>query len=274
MVRSKKLRKLFHGIALASISLNLFLLPSYCEPIVLQGNLTHAEKLVDSGQQIGKPLARTDNCGGDKDWFQVPSWLAGEWLAISTVMTEHENVLTGESQNTSSIQESRFTDTFGYQRDKYGNVWSIKFIPDVITVHEKEHESTEPQKAKMWVVRRTLEPVSENTDRALYKITEFMSKLDSAKMVIEQESRESFAWYVNLKSGQIARLVDTMSYDKDGHAVERYQKTSILRRSKVFTPRDEAGNRNLRTSFCKYLELSGQGNLIPQKTGAQESTHK
>lgn len=274
MVRRRKLGEFFPGLSFAALSLAFFHSAGYCEPMVLQGNLTHAEKLTDSGQQIGKLFANPDN-SGDRDWFQIPSWLAGEWLAISTVLTERENVLTGESQNLSNIQAVRFTDAFGYQRDKYGSIWSIKFIPEVLRASEKEPESTEPQKVT-WIVRRTVEPLNEGTDRALYKLVDYMSKVDSAKKVIEQESRESFVWYVNLKNGQIARLSDTMSYDKDGHAVERYQRTSILRRSKVFSPKDESGNRNLRTSFCKYLELSGQGNLIPQKTihQAQESTHK
>lgn len=255
-----------HRVALLFAVLLLCPPSNMASPMVLQGNLVHSDSLKDNQQQLGKPAKPSEGQTTADEWFPVPNWLAGTWTPITTMCTEREDLWNGDIEKRATKQEVKFGESLGYQKDRIGTIWNTKFVPELLKLSER-NPSTEPNdssETKRWSVRRQIQPISETQDRVTYKITDFLSRTDSANKVIDLESRESFVTYVDLKESQLARLSDTMRYDADGQAVERIHSTSLMQKTKSFAPRNECNTRNLKTAFCKFLESSGQANLIPQ----------
>jgi hypothetical protein len=238
----------------------------------LKGGLVHAERLPSAPSGIGKPFhnhSLLNDYKSGSQWFEVPTWLAGTWSAISSLELERVDLWTNEVTSDSRDMPLRFSESFGFQKDAHGGVWTLAHYPDWLKlVRRLSSQGSEGSiRQEKWVFTRTISKIEENEQKASFRFVDSRLQLDENDIVVDCDSMESFVTYTKLDSGLIARVSDSMLYSKDGEQIERSRWTSLMKIARPFSPVNEMALRNLRSAFSTFLEVTGRGNLIPLADG-------
>lgn len=240
---------------------------------LLQGGVEHSERLSALGDhyQVGKSVEvkTLPALKGTDDWFSIPTWLAGTWKCIQSVRTLSYLDEDGTSDNHSTILKCKERETFGWQQDAVGNIWTCKQEAkpseveetEVVTENNKELERT------VVVIRfKDNQLISAEKEKMFLKTMDTSIKVDrSNHKLVSVERLENLRTLTWLGDELMSVQNDIQTFDSQGFPIERRKETSIYRRSSRFSKVDDLAGRSLLMSFCRFLERTGQASLTPRK---------
>ena len=106
----------------------------------LSGGVQHAEQLSEMDGTLipGKGFdSRNVRVNDSGDWFAIPIWLTGTWHTVQLTRIKKVDERTGSSSDAPKIIKLRERETFGFQRDRLRNVWTLRRAPvPIISVGE------------------------------------------------------------------------------------------------------------------------------------------
>jgi hypothetical protein len=278
--------------AIAHVSLAIFVAcaafacPVECQADTLFGGLQHSEKLAPVQEQYSAGRAFSDKKLGtqseNEDWFKIPKWLAGKWLTIDEVRTYLYDQSSGNEDSTPTKLKSREKETFGWQDDNRGDIWTTKYpfsfleqsteseraaTPSIQITSDKQdgENSSAVIPAKVFVLRENI-PVLVEQERVQLKSldTVIRTNRENSK-VLSSEKAEIIRRFVPIDSDILAVTSDIQYYDRAGFPTRRQKIVSLLKRVGNYARTDELSGRSLQASFSKYLQGSGNIELIPSK---------
>jgi hypothetical protein len=241
---------------------------------MLKGGIQHSERLDALGDMWlpGKEFpkyAPVENFSGE--WFMLPNWLAGTWVSVQEIETEFHDNKTGQSSSDIKILKTRERESFGWQTDSRGEIWTTKEPLKPVDQEEpvKEVESGGGNRTTVKLLRFN-QPVEEAEDSISFKSKDIRIRIDSETNKIQSVARdENIRKLVRLGDDIIAVHSDIRSYDDQGFPKGHKTIVAFYRKEHDFVKLDEFANRELRSSFSKYLQRTGKIYLIPEKESSE-----
>ncbi len=251
----------------------------------LFGGLEHSERLepikenIRAGQSFEDKKASTSS--DDGDWFKIPKWLAGDWLTVDEVQTYSYDDKSGTTDSSATKLTSRQKETFGWQTDNRGDIWTTKNplkllegTEDIMSSLNAKEVKSDDQASKTEqtpitlriLVLRQNQPLRISQDKVQFKSTDTIIRIDKRNArIVSAEKAEIIRQVLPLDTNLVAVSSDVQYYDEAGFPTRKVKIASILKRTGNFAKTDEFGGRNLQASFSKYLQNSGNIGLMPSK---------
>lgn len=130
----------------ASVLVLLFV-PTPIMAAPLSGGVEHAEQLpaMDGTLLPGKGFdSRTLRFTDSGEWFAIPAWLTGTWRTVQLTRIKKVDDGSGLVNDTPKPIKLRERETFGYQRDRLRNVWTLRRAPIVSVGEVSSDDETSP----------------------------------------------------------------------------------------------------------------------------------
>src|SRR5262249_12279079 len=114
------------------------------QPFVLQGGIEHSEKLAPVEKEFRRgskiDFSKTNNNESVNRWYRLPDWAAGKWTSIQATRTYARDLRSNREQRTPETRSTKMDFSWGFQKDKTGQVWEFAKEPYSLTMEDAEHK--------------------------------------------------------------------------------------------------------------------------------------
>lgn len=231
-----------------------------CIATTLQGNATHLDQLspletnLRNGSTFSDSLVLPDSAD---IWIPIPGWISGKWEVISNYQLDSVNKRTRTRDKEIILVEQSETQRFGWQKDSQGGLWTTAFSVEPTTVSKGKTKEIKVRKIKS-------ASTNIDTNNFILKTSETIIVVDSKKRTIEETIRkERFIRYQLIEPDLMVATTDEQLYDEEGNPIVHTKNLVSFRKQRDFQVTNFYNNRDLATSFSKYLTKVGKLSLIP-----------
>jgi hypothetical protein len=239
--------------------------PSSAAPasgMTLKGGLEHAETLpeVDDTLKVGAvysdDLLPKPDAKMSKQWYLIPAWFAGTRHCDEATILSRFNYVTGESTRPMFNQLNRQDSTSGYQKDKEGNIWDFKHVPQI------QHVESNFENAVLYV--RKVTPLFGSADRLVVKYEELSIGLNKrTNKIIKVIQQEQINTTTCTTPGNLRIDVSVKSFDQDGKPSLQEESVILAQVTAPFEQKDTFEGDDLKADFRNYLVANHLEKLIP-----------
>jgi len=231
------------------------------EKAPLQGSVRHSETVAPIPLQYG-PGAKMDEQSLPKlipenRWYPVPNWLAGTWQFKTETVTFLRSFDKKQYPPVPFTLHNEFQKTYGYQKDKSGQVWDYLKAPF-------RHKAKLDGGLVGYVTEGTLEVVKSNNEEVLRRLTGVDSIVDSeSQAIVLTNQKECFNRLTQFGEDAIHLDGSTKIFGMDGAAQVLKFSNMLGMRTKPFEIVDSLDGQNLRQMFVDFLKGNGKADLAP-----------
>lgn len=199
---------------------------------------------------------------GTHEWFQVPSWAAGEWKQTNSLVICDES---GSSRSTTQRnQNEEFVFDLGQQLDREGNIWHYG-------VHQTERPASGENQAMETTCLFTIKETAGNdySLRLKRRTVRYMTKKVESKAVIDEVKRVESVLNLRLLDDVPETLVaevQTREFGADGQQTRYIESLAFWRKIRGFRSQNRCGQKDLYPLLIEFFRSTGQRSLIPAPT--------
>jgi hypothetical protein len=249
------------------VPLLIFLASIFCQSSVhsqntLRGGIQHEERLsrVNKNLKPGIPLKEkgmSDLPSADQ-WFEIPAWLAGTWMANTAERFYRYNEINRSRDTSKEFDHIKIQETFGWRRDSSKGIWTCSYtgVPKELTNSSKENPE---QHHRSFAMRENfLHQIKPNGDVVLMTYDTVVTTDDKKNNITSTKRSENIRTLHRMGPDLIASYEDIRAYDEEGFPQERIKRAVFYHKVSDFTPRDEYKGRSLKTSFNSFMNRVGK----------------
>jgi hypothetical protein len=189
----------------------------------------------------------------DSDWYAIPEWLSGTWQTVQILQLSSVDQRTAHEDTTCKAVAGSEEETFGYQLDNQRRPWTL-----ALSVGFKESGTS----GNFQWQRRVNLPIGESSDSVTFRSNDLLVDLGESahiKGVVRRQIKRNLH---RMDANTVSALYWSREYDAAGLPSRTGKEIRIMRKIGDFSPKDMVGDRDLKTSFIKFLQKTGHANLI------------
>lgn len=230
--------------------------------LVLTGGIQHSERLdeVDDKLSAGRKFSESNLPKWDDSpgrWYSIPFWMAGKiWQANQRTryFVEDLNTLQTDLQPETYVDQD--SETLGWQVDGQGGIWQYDARPFI--------KVSQGQNTRTYHLNYKVEPLAISDRQFGQKVTSTQIKVDDRTNIIQWVLQvETIRTFSPVAEGQIRVDESSKIFDGDGAPSTLQKAYYFERRIEPFLAIDTYNGRDLRESFCSFLQKVGRPDLLP-----------
>jgi hypothetical protein len=194
-------------------------------------------------------------------WYQIPSWLAGEWLQEQETVTFTYDCNSHEQSNEPKTIMARETAQFGVQTDRQGGIWHCRIAAGGVADCGSYYSVA---------LLSSQEPVEVSEDKVVIRsvFTEIRVAKETNVIILALQA-ESFSTYHPVRDGVLKTSTSVKFFEEDGSPKNEQRNVALDERTASFKPLNLYKGRDLRKSFKEFLLQRGLPELVPADTTTQ-----
>ncbi|MBX9689379.1 MAG: hypothetical protein K2X27_21900 [Candidatus Obscuribacterales bacterium] len=232
---------------------------SAAKPYTLQGGIEHSEKLAPVEREFRRgakvDVSKAVNLNPENHWYQLPDWAVGNWTSIQATRTYAKDLRSSREQLTPETRSTKMEFSWGFQKDKTGQVWEFAKEPYTLKL-----DNSENMVLKRVIHRQFLQ--ADNSKVTLKLLTENVVVNKSNNQVVRTLQVENIQTCVPSPNDCMTCNASYKIFDEQGKAIELGKETNTARRISTFKPIDEYEGKNMPQLFKEFLSAQGRSDLI------------
>jgi hypothetical protein len=202
--------------------------------------------------------ADLSNVAGLDEWYRIPNWLAGKWRQETLTTTSEYDCVTKKRTDTPLSISALTEDREGWQSDSRGDKWNYQHTPFV--------SNCDSASCRQIFFTYSVKPLEVNENRVvkIFKGTGVL--VDKTTNIIKQvTSAECIESYVPIDDSTMICRSCITEFDISGKPLNQRMTYSIYNKIAAFKPSSSDKGRDVKLSFCNYLQAHGLTHLIPNQ---------